>query len=43
MNNYKVEKFLGQGIIGKVYLVEKDGKKYAMKIEYIESENSPYL
>jgi len=43
MDNYKVEKFLGQGIIGKVYLVEKDGKKYAMKIEYIDSKKDPYL
>jgi len=43
MDIYKVEKFLGQGIIGKVYLVQKDGVRYAMKIEYIESEDSPYL
>ena len=41
MDDYKVLKFLSQGLMGKVYLVSKDGKKYAMKVEYILSENDP--
>jgi hypothetical protein len=43
MEDYKIEKFLSEGVMGKVYLVSKYGKKYAMKIEYLSSENDPYF
>jgi len=39
MDNYKIKKFLSEGAMGKVYLVQKDGKKYAMKIDYILSKD----
>lgn len=45
---YKVESLLGQGLFGKVYLVTlrkgvKDGKRYALKVEHVFSEEDPYL
>ena len=43
MKDYKVEKFLSQGLMGKVYLVSKNNKKYAMKIEYISSKKDSIL
>ena len=36
---YKKLKLLGEGLMGKVYLVSKDGDKYAMKVENISSRN----
>ena len=43
LENAKIIKFLGQGIIGKVYLVSVGGKKYAMKVEYIPSKDYSFL
>lgn len=43
MNKIKIVKFLGQGIIGKVYLVSINNAKRAMKIEYIPSKNYSFL
>ncbi len=43
MADYKVDKFLAEGLMGKVYLVSKNGNKYAMKIEYISSRKDVYL
>lgn len=43
INKYKVIKFLGQGIVGKVYLVSKNNVKYAMKIVYTTSHNDSFL
>lgn len=43
MKDYKVEKFISQGLMGKVYLVSKNNKKYAMKIEYIASKKDSIL
>ena len=40
---YKIEKFLSEGMMGKVYLVSKYGKKYAMKIEYLSDINDLYF
>jgi hypothetical protein len=42
-SDYKIIKLLGEGFFGKVYLVSKNKKKYAMKIEYISSEKDRYL
>ena len=39
MDIYKKLKLLGEGLMGKVYLVSKDGDKYAMKVENILSRN----
>lgn len=38
-NEYNRIKFISEGAIGKVYLVTKNDKKYAMKIEYISGLN----
>lgn len=35
IDDYKILKKLGAGMYGTVYLVEKNGKKYALKIEHI--------
>jgi hypothetical protein len=43
INKYKVIKFLGQGVTGKVYLVSKNNVKYAMKVVYITSHNDSFL
>jgi hypothetical protein len=43
MNNYVIDKFLAEGLMGKVYLVHKKNKKYAMKVEYIQSKDDRYL
>lgn len=43
MKDYKLEKFISQGLMGKVYLVSKNNKKYAMKIEYIASKKDSIL
>ena len=42
-SKYKIIKFLGQGVTGKVYLVSKNNVKYAMKIVYITSHNDSFL
>ena len=34
-NNIKIIKKLGSGVFGTTYLVTKDNKKYAMKIQHI--------
>ena len=39
LDNYKIEKELGSGMIGTTYLVELNLKKYALKIEKISPEN----
>lgn len=41
--NYIVDKFLSEGLMGKVYLVHKGRTKYAMKVEYISGKNDRYL
>lgn len=41
--DYKTEKFLSEGSLGKVYLVSKKNKKYAMKIEYLFSKKDRSL
>jgi len=35
IKDYKIIKELGQGLFGTVYLVEKNGKNYALKVEHI--------
>jgi len=35
IDDYRIIRELGHGMIGTIYLVEKDGKKYALKIEHI--------
>jgi hypothetical protein len=42
-NSYKIIKKLGEGLMGKVYLINKNNKKYALKIEYISSLKDHYL
>jgi len=41
--NVNDRQFLGEGLIGRVYLVNTNKGKYAMKIEYIKDKNDPYL
>lgn len=38
INDYKILKELGHGMFGSVYLAEKGGKKYALKIEKISDD-----
>jgi len=42
---YVIDKFLSEGLMGKVYLAHKKNgnKKYAMKVEYISGKDDRYL
>ena len=41
--NIHIDKFLSEGVYGKVYLITKNNRKYAMKIEYILSRDDTFF
>ena len=41
--SFIIDKFLNEGLMGKVFLVHKGRKQYAMKIEYITGKDDRYL
>lgn len=44
VSKYTIDKFLSEGLMGKVYLVhDRNRKTYAMKVEYISDKNDRYL